>query len=58
MKLILVDVCDKRANFYPLSLSRPVWELRVAMSSLGDKLIAKLKPAETAGFVPPYMAES
>jgi UDP-N-acetylglucosamine diphosphorylase / glucose-1-phosphate thymidylyltransferase / UDP-N-acetylgalactosamine diphosphorylase / glucosamine-1-phosphate N-acetyltransferase / galactosamine-1-phosphate N-acetyltransferase len=58
MKLILVDVCDKRSNFYPLSLSRPVWELRVAMSSLADKLIAKLKPTETAGFVPEYMAAS
>ena len=59
MRLILCDGPDaKRANFYPISLSRPVWEMRVGMSSLADKLIAKLQPAEVAGFVPEYMADS
>ena len=27
------------------------------MTSLGDKLIAKLRPSDVACFVPPYMAE-
>ena len=58
MKLVLVDVSDKRSNFYPLTLSRPIWELRVAMSSLGDKLVAKTGATEVACFVPPYMAAS
>ena len=59
MKLILCDICpEKRANFYPLSLSRPLWELRVGMNSLADKLLAKLAPAEVACFVPDYMAGS
>ncbi|MFB3892809.1 MAG: putative sugar nucleotidyl transferase [Phycisphaerae bacterium] len=58
MKLILVDVSEKRANFYPLALSRPIWELRVAMSSLGSKLVARTGAAEVACFVPPYMAAS
>lgn len=58
MKLILVDVSEKRANFYPLSLSRPLWELRVGMSSLASKLMARLGVSEAACFVPDYMAAS
>ena len=58
MKLILIDVSEKRSNFYPLVLGRPIWELRVGMSSLADKLVAKLKPVEVACFVPDYMADS
>jgi UDP-N-acetylglucosamine diphosphorylase/glucosamine-1-phosphate N-acetyltransferase len=59
MRLILFDGPDaKRANFYPLSLSRPVWELRVGMSSLADKIIAALGLTDVACFVPEYMADS
>ncbi|RPI61969.1 MAG: hypothetical protein EHM48_04825, partial [Planctomycetaceae bacterium] len=58
MKLVFFDVSKKRENFYPLSLSRPLWELRVAMSSLADKLVAKLGATDIACFVPAYMAES
>ena len=59
MRLILIDNCDDvRRNFYPLTLSRPIWELRCGFSSLADKLIAKLKPNDTACFVPDYMAQS
>ena len=47
----------KRLNFYPLALSRPIFELRCGMTSLGDKLVAKLRPADVACFVPPYMAD-
>jgi UDP-N-acetylglucosamine diphosphorylase/glucosamine-1-phosphate N-acetyltransferase len=58
MKLILFDIHPDRENFYPLSLSRPIWELRVGMSSLAAKLIEKLRPSQVACFVPPYMADS
>ena len=58
MRLILIDnLPDVRFNFYPLSLGRPLWELRCGMSSLADKLIAKIKPDSVAYFVPDYMAE-
>lgn len=57
MRLILIEPsAAKRADFQPLSLSRPVWQLRCGMTSLGEKLIAKFCPAETACFVEPYMA--
>jgi len=57
MRLILFDgPPEKRANFYPLALSRPIWELRCGISSLGEKLRAKVRPDEVACFVPEYMA--
>ena len=59
MRLILLDVpCEKRGNFYPLSLSRPIWELRCGMSTLSEKLIAKVGATDVACFVPGYMADS
>ena len=58
MRLILIDnLPDVRCNFYPLSLGRPLWELRCGMNSLADKLIARIKPDSVAYFVPDYMAE-
>ena len=58
MRLILFDpVSDKRINFYPIALSRPIWELRVGMTSLAEKMLAKVAPPEVACFVPPYLAE-
>lgn len=57
MRLVLLDrLTPKRINFHPLALSRPVFELRCGMTSLGDKLVAKLGMADVACFVPPYMA--
>jgi len=57
MRLILVDQpTDKRLNFYPLALSRPIWELRCGMTSLAEKLIAKFDGSDVACFVPPYLA--
>jgi UDP-N-acetylglucosamine diphosphorylase/glucosamine-1-phosphate N-acetyltransferase len=57
MRLILIDsLRDNRSNFYPLVLGRPIWELRCGMTSLEDKLIAKIKPDNVAYFVPEYMA--
>ena len=58
MRLILVDLpSPKRIRFDPVALSRPIWELRCGMTSLGEKLIAKTAAADVACFVPPYMAE-
>ena len=57
MRLILVDrPTPQRRNFYPLALSRPIWELRCGMTSLGEKLLDRVRPAETACFLPPYLA--
>lgn len=56
MRLVLLDIdATKRRNFDPLSLSRPIWELRCGISSLGEKLIARCKPAQTAAFVVDYL---
>jgi UDP-N-acetylglucosamine diphosphorylase/glucosamine-1-phosphate N-acetyltransferase len=59
MRVILVDT-DKqnRGNFYPLTLGRPVWELRCGFGSLGEKLIAKVNAGDAACFVPDYMADA
>ncbi len=58
MRLILVDLpTARRRNFYPLALSRPIWELRCGMTTLAEKLIAKTGAVDVAAFVPPYMAE-
>jgi UDP-N-acetylglucosamine diphosphorylase/glucosamine-1-phosphate N-acetyltransferase len=59
MRLILFDrLADSRSQFYPLVLSRPIWELRCGITSLAEKLIAKTGVMETACFVPPYMADA
>jgi UDP-N-acetylglucosamine diphosphorylase/glucosamine-1-phosphate N-acetyltransferase len=59
MRLILFDpLTTKRINFYPLALSRPVFELRCGMTSLAEKLIGKVAARDVALFVPPYMADA
>jgi len=58
MRLVLIDsLCENRNNFYPLALSRPLWELRCGTSSLQEKLAAKIQPDDIAYFVPDYMAD-
>jgi len=58
MRLILLDrPTPQRQNFYPLALSRPIWELRCGMTSLGEKLANAVRPAEVACWTPPYLAE-
>ena len=48
MRLVLVDsLFEERSNFFPLSLGRPLWELRAGTSSLADKLVAKIQPDDT-----------
>ena len=43
MRLILIDRSDEiRRNFFPLALSRPLWELRCGITTLEEKLAAKL----------------
>ena len=59
MRLILLDSPDEvRGNFYPLALSRPLWELRCGFTSLGEKLIARVGASDVAYFVPDYMADA
>jgi len=59
MRLILLDLPGPdRIRFYPLALSRPIWELRCGITNLAEKLLAKLRPTSVACFVPPYMAEA
>jgi UDP-N-acetylglucosamine diphosphorylase/glucosamine-1-phosphate N-acetyltransferase len=59
MRLILVDRSDNhRRQFWPLTLSRPIWELRCGMTSLGEKLAAKVATSEVAYFLPDYMAQA
>jgi len=59
MRLILLDLpIEKRLNFSPLALSRPIWELRCGITSLGEKLVAKAHARDVACFVPPYMADA
>ena len=58
MRLILLDLPnERRINFDPLALSRPIFELRCGMTSLAEKLVARPGAADVACFVPPYMAE-
>jgi len=67
MRLILVDRSDEiRRNFFPPALSRPLWELRCGLTTLEEKLVAKLVPRSLEGtgadsiayFVPDYMADA
>jgi UDP-N-acetylglucosamine diphosphorylase/glucosamine-1-phosphate N-acetyltransferase len=57
MRLILVDRSEtQRRQFWPLTLSRPIWDLRCGMTSLAEKLQAKTGINDVAYFVPDYMA--
>lgn len=57
MRLILLDLpTAKRFHFDPVALSRPIWELRSGITTLGEKLVARCGARDIAGFVPPYMA--
>ena len=59
MKLVLFDLpTPRRVHFHPLALSRPIWELRCGLGTLGDKLAARFGAAPAGCFVPPYMAAS
>ncbi|UCG57165.1 MAG: hypothetical protein JSU70_20150 [Phycisphaerales bacterium] len=58
MRLIFVDgPSEVRRNFFPLALSRPLWELRYGMTSLAEKLLSRVNPQDVACFVPDYMAD-
>jgi UDP-N-acetylglucosamine diphosphorylase/glucosamine-1-phosphate N-acetyltransferase len=59
MRLVLVDILpEERSRFHPVSLSRPVWDLRCGMTTLGEKLLARFRAESVACFVPEYMAEA
>ena len=56
MRLVFIDrLCEKRNHFYPLVFGRPIWELRCGMTSLEEKLVARIKPDDIAYVVPEYM---
>jgi UDP-N-acetylglucosamine diphosphorylase/glucosamine-1-phosphate N-acetyltransferase len=59
MRLVLFDQdLPSRRNFYPLALSRPIWELRCGITSLREKLIAKagVSVGDVACFVPAHIS--
>ncbi|MBE3070128.1 MAG: hypothetical protein IMZ66_07810, partial [Planctomycetes bacterium] len=59
MRLILLDRTSQiRSRFHPLTLSRPIWELRTGITTLAEKLIRKTGAKSVACFVPDYMAEA
>ena len=59
MRLILFDgTTESKRHFFPLTLSRPLWELRCGMTSLGEKLRTKASATEVACFLPEYLAET
>jgi UDP-N-acetylglucosamine diphosphorylase / glucose-1-phosphate thymidylyltransferase / UDP-N-acetylgalactosamine diphosphorylase / glucosamine-1-phosphate N-acetyltransferase / galactosamine-1-phosphate N-acetyltransferase len=59
MKLILFDLpSPNRVHFYPIALSRPIWELRCGMTSLEDKLTRCIGTRPDGYFVPPYMEDA
>jgi len=59
MRLVLFDLeTEQRECFYPLALSRPIWDLRCGMTSLGEKWVARTSPASIAGFLPAYMEDA
>jgi UDP-N-acetylglucosamine diphosphorylase / glucose-1-phosphate thymidylyltransferase / UDP-N-acetylgalactosamine diphosphorylase / glucosamine-1-phosphate N-acetyltransferase / galactosamine-1-phosphate N-acetyltransferase len=59
MRLILCDPdVPSRRNFYPIALSRPIWELRCGITSLREKLIAKTGATDVAYFCPHHMEAS
>ncbi len=59
MRLVFVDICpESRSRFYPLVLSRPVWQLRCGISTLGEKIRTRLGIDDVAYFVPDYLADA
>lgn len=59
MRLILFDRdTESRSRFFPLALSRPLWELRCGITSLADKLEARTAATDVACFLPDYLVET
>jgi UDP-N-acetylglucosamine diphosphorylase/glucosamine-1-phosphate N-acetyltransferase len=59
MRLILFDLDGpQRRHFFPLALSRPIWELRCGMSTLGERLVQRVGAAakDVAYFMTEYLA--
>jgi UDP-N-acetylglucosamine diphosphorylase / glucose-1-phosphate thymidylyltransferase / UDP-N-acetylgalactosamine diphosphorylase / glucosamine-1-phosphate N-acetyltransferase / galactosamine-1-phosphate N-acetyltransferase len=57
VRLILIDPdTPSRRNFYPIALSRPIWELRCGITSLREKIIAKTQATDIACFCPEHIA--
>jgi len=57
MRLILLDIFSSRHNFFPITLSRPLWELQCGIRSLGTKQQAASRATHVAGFTCDYLAD-
>jgi UDP-N-acetylglucosamine diphosphorylase/glucosamine-1-phosphate N-acetyltransferase len=55
MKLIIFEDLNAAADFYPISLSRPVFELRCGILNLAEKISRHLKVEPSAYLVRPYL---
>lgn len=49
---------DRFPNFFPLSLYKPLYDLRIGMENLGSRLIYDLDPAKVVYLCRPYLATS
>ena len=59
MRLIIFDTHPtSRRSFYPLVVSRPIYDLRCGMTTLAEKLIKKAGAVDVAFFAPEYLCES
>jgi len=56
MNLVIFEDIEAAANFYPLSLSRPVFELRCGIRNLAEKIEAKFSTQAAAYLVREYLA--
>jgi UDP-N-acetylglucosamine diphosphorylase/glucosamine-1-phosphate N-acetyltransferase len=56
MKLVIFEDLDKAANFYPISLSRPVFELRCGIFNLAEKISKRLQASPSAYLCRGYLA--
>ncbi len=55
MKLVVFEDIQAAANFFPISLSRPVFELRCGMFNLAEKITKRLSAEPSAYLVRDYL---
>jgi UDP-N-acetylglucosamine diphosphorylase/glucosamine-1-phosphate N-acetyltransferase len=58
MKLVIFEDLDAAANFYPVSLSRPAFELRCGIFSLAAKISRRLGAEPSAYLVRSYLVKT
>ncbi len=55
MKLVIFEDIAAAANFYPISLSRPVFEMRCGIFSLAEKIARRLQTSPSAYLCRSYL---